>query len=451
MLETGILSAREVALRILRQLEAGRVTCDWLWQDLFTQLPLPGVERGLAVELIYGVERWRGKIDWILGRTCHRPLGSLTPWIRNILRLGVYQLLFLERVPAPAAVNEAVKLARRYGHQGTAGLVNGILREIERQRENCSLPEPDGDPAHVLAVTHSHPEWLVRRWIQRWGFEKTAEICATNNRIPPTTVRINSLRADREEVEKILDREQVEFSRCSLFPEGLHLHLRGPVTALASFRQGLFTVQDEGPMLVAPLLEPTPGDRILEICAAPGGKTTHLGEKMGNQGEIVAVDRSRRRLARLEDNCRRLGLTLVRPLAGDILSCDVPAASWRKVLVDVPCSNLGMLRRNPDARWSHGEEDLARLAAAQLRILERAGDYVAPGGILVYATCSTEEEENERVVSEFLRRNPGFHLEPVAPFLPSEAAARVGGSGYLDVYPGCDEAGGIFAARLHRA
>lgn len=450
MLETGTLSAREIALRILCRLEMGRATCDSLLEDLLARLSLSTVERSLAVELVYGVERWRGKIDWILGRVSRYPLEDLTPWIRNILRLGVYQILFLKKVPVSAAVNEAVKLAHRHGHQGTAGLANGILREIERQRGNRNLPEPDGDPDHVLAVTHSHPEWLVRRWIRRWGLEKTTEICATNNRIPPTTVRINCLRADREEVEKILAREKVEFFRCFLFPEGLHLNLRGPVTALTAFQRGLFSVQDEGAMLVAPLLDPTPGDRILEICAAPGGKTTHLGERMGNQGEIVAVDRSRRRLARLEDNCRRLGLTLVRPLAGDILSCDVPGASWGKVLVDVPCSNLGMVRRNPDARWLHREEDLVRLPATQLRLLGRASDYVSPGGILVYATCSNEEEENEGVVSEFLQRNPGFHVEAVAPFLPSEAAGKVSGSVYLDVYPGCGEAGGIFGARLRR-
>ena len=451
MLETSTLSAREIALRVLRQLEAGQATCDRLLQDLLSRLSLPAVERGLAVELIYGVERWRGKIDWILAQVSRYPLVDLTPWIRNILRLGAYQLLFLERVPASAAVNEAVKLAHRHGHPGTAKLVNGVLREVERRRENWKVLEPGGDPAHTLAVTHSHPEWLVRRWIRRWGLEKAAEICATNNRIPPTTVRINTLRVDRDEVEKLLSREKVEFFRCSLFHEALHLNLHGAVTALTAFQKGLFTVQDEGAILVAPLLDPAPGDRILEICAAPGGKTTHLGERMENQGEILAVDRSRRRLSLLEDNCRRLGLTLVRPLASDILSRALSEGLWEKVLVDVPCSNLGMLRRNPDARWLHREEDLERLPVTQLQILRSAGDYVAPRGVLVYATCSNEKEENEGVVSQFLQENPGFHVESVMPFLPAEAAGAVGRSGYLEVVPGCGEAGGIFAARLRRS
>lgn len=449
-LETETLSAREIALRALRRLEEGRATGDRILEDYLRRIPLPAVERSLAMELTFGVQRWRGRIDWILERVYYGSLNGLTSWIRNILRLGAYQLFFQERVPASAAVNEAVKLAHRHGHRGTAGLVNALLREADRRREALRGSEPGGDPVHALSVIHSHPEWLVRRWIRRWGIEKTEAVCTANNRIPPVTVRISPLKIGREEVFRVLAIAGIPFSLCSLSPVGIHLGIRGAIAELPAFQQGFFSVQDEGAMLVAPLLDPRPGERILELCAAPGGKTTHLGEMMGNEGEIIAVDRSRRRLKLLEENCRRLGLTAVRPLVGDVLKEEVSGGPWPKVLVDAPCSNLGMLRRNPDARWLHAEEDLVRLPAVQLSILERAGNWVSRGGILVYATCSTEEEENERVVSAFLARRPDFRVEPVTPFVSRAARKVVTGAGHLRVEPDCAEAGGIFAVRLRR-
>jgi 16S rRNA (cytosine967-C5)-methyltransferase len=439
-------SAREISLITLVRIETTGSYADRILASLFRGSTLGPDDRHLATELVMGTTRWRKRLDWTIQQYLHSPLEKLTPWIRNALRMGLYQLLFDDRIPEYAAVSESVDLARTYGHTGTARMVNAVLRTIQRQPDRISLPSRDEDPLGYATIALSHPEWLVSRWMDRWGENETIALCKANNQVPPLSIRANRLRTDRESLSATLQSEGCTSRPCELSQDGLILTLSDQrLTDLTAYHRGLFTVQDESAMLIAPLLSPPPGATVVDLCSAPGGKTTHLGELMADHGLVVAVDRQNDRLHILLDNCRRLELNCIVPVLAD--GRYVHLTQVDAVLVDAPCSGTGVLRRRVDLRWRLSPEQIRQLQQVQLELLHNAARLLGPGGILIYSTCTLEPEENEEVVDIFTSREPAFRSETAAPFAPS---ATITDQGFLRTWPHRQGIDGVFAARLRK-
>ena len=442
-------AARQTALRVLYAIDAEQAYTDMALRQMLDGSSLERRDRAFVTACVYGVVRWQGRIDWLLSQACSRPLDSLTPWIRNILRLGAYQCLWMERVPPRAAVHASVGLARRFGHAGVAGLVNGVLRTLLRQHATYALPDADTQPAAHLAVTHSHPQWLVERWLYRYGWARTQALCVANNRPRDVTLRVNTLRTTPQALAQRLVQEGLQYVRPSrLMAEALVVQGTSRLDALPSYRDGLFQVQDEGAMLVAPLCRAQPGQRVLDACAAPGGKTTHLAQLMGDTGQILACDAQASRLRLLAANVRRLRLTSITPVTSDGTGPPPWSGVFDRILVDAPCSGLGVLSRHPDVKWRKGSEDLKGVQAAQLALLAAQRRCLAADGLLVYSVCSNEPEETRDVVRTFLERHPDMRLDAMAGDLPKELDQHSSNTETLDLTPDQFGTEGVFAARF---
>jgi 16S rRNA (cytosine967-C5)-methyltransferase len=418
---------------------------------LLAQVPatMSTVDRGLVTELFYGVLRHRAALDWRLAACSQRHLARLAPPTLTLLRVGAYQLLFLARVPASAAVNETVALTKRLSAPADVGFVNAVLRALDRRRHELIVPDLLERPLDHLTAEYSHPVWLVRRWLKRFGVQRTLHLCRANNAIPPMTLRVNTLVTTRERLLDVLRQEGVEAAPCAVSPQGVVI--RGtPPTATRAFAQGWYYVQDEAAQLVGLAVAPRPGERVLDACAAPGGKSIHLAELMGDHGEVVAADVKPDRLGLVTDNCRRMGIKSVRTVAADLTQASDVARLGRfdRILVDAPCTGLGVLRRHPEAKWHKTEGLIARYAATQRAILDQVAPLLTPGGVLIYSTCSTEREENEEVVSEFLRRHRGWVSDDLRAVLPAAAASLVTPQGYLLTLGNAWDMDGFFAAHF---
>ena len=374
-------------------------------------------DQALLTELVTGVVRMRRALDYQLAQRTTRPLEALDPEVRTALRLGAFQLLYLDRLPASAVVNDAVALTKRGGKSSAGALVNAVLRATARDRDRLSWPESPAVTA--LGIRHSHPEWLVERWAQRYGLEATSAWLVFNNQPPRLCLAANRLRGTREALAARLDAEGVRTEPTARSRHGLQV-VSGAALATDAFREGWFVVQDEASQLIAELGELQPGQRTLDLCASPGGKSLALAARVGAEGLLVACDVRPRRVRLLRQTVTRLRVpaSIVRvPPAGDLPFAD---GAFDFVLVDAPCSGLGTIRRDPDIRWARTEPDLARLAVGQVTLLRRAGRLVAPGGTLVYSTCSSEPEENEAVVAEFLADTHDFALRRTHRTTPPE-------------------------------
>jgi 16S rRNA (cytosine967-C5)-methyltransferase len=410
-----------------------------------------GRDRDLLNAILFGVLRWRGRLDHIIAHFSKTSLAKIDPPILNILRVGLFQLIFLTRIPASAAVHTSVEMAKSEGAPWIGAFVNAILRRAATEHASVRFPDPQKEPVRSLAATWAFPEWLVERWIGRYGAELTARLCESINAVPPLTVRTNTLTTSREELiaELAPDSETVEPTAAA--PDGIRLAgLRTRVSALSSFRRGWFQVQDEASQLVSLLLGPRPGETVLDACAGRGGKTGHIAQLMGNRGTLVALDRSGARLTALKTEMRRLGVSIVSCHEAGLTDGSAAQAPARfdRVLLDAPCSGLGTLRRNPDIKWAAGRKDLSRYHRTQFTLLERAAERVAPGGALVYAVCSPEPEETVDVVRAFLAKNSAFRMDPGAFDLPETVRPLLDAEGFLQTYPHLRYMDGFFAARL---
>ena len=409
---------------------------------------LSPLDRAFITELVYGVLRRRGYLDWVIGRFASRTRQRQSVKLKNLLRLGSYQLLYLDRVPASAAVDESVRLAKTFGGKSVAGFVNAVLRALTRA-DTIPLPDPVDDPVLHISVKYSHPEWLVKRWLRRLGPERTVALCVANNEIPPVTVRVNVLRTARESLAAELKGEGIEVTPCRVSLAGLMLRGVADLRQLAAYRRGDFYIQDEAAQLVGFTVDPKPGERILDACAAPGGKSTHLAELMGDRGEITAADADPKRLERVAQNAARLGLGSVRPFAVDATRSleALGRVLYDRILIDAPCSGLGILRRNPEAKWYKTEPLIGKMAALQLKILNGASPRLKPGGVLVYSTCTTEPEENEDVIGAFLAGHRDFRIDSLRTVWP-DAPELATPDGYLNTSFNPYQMDHFFIARL---
>jgi 16S rRNA (cytosine967-C5)-methyltransferase len=405
---------REIAAKILARRNTGEFI-EKLLADALSRAPLLPSDRALCQELTYGIVRWQATLDWLIARkTQDRPQ---KPMLQTLLRLGLYQIFWLDRIPHHAAVHETVELARAAGFSSQAGFVNALLRGYLREFDPTKqlLAKLKIDQPHL---GYSHPEWLVTRWQARWGSQKTAQLLEWNNSPPKTFARVNTLKADPAKLLLQWREENVEydFVRHDWLDENLVFELKShpPLDKLASFQQGLFYIQDPGTLLAVRELNPQPGEAVLDFCAAPGGKLTFIAQLMRNEGRLLAYDPSPERLRLVEQNCQRLGVKCVevanqRPEAKGIFD---------RALIDAPCSNTGVLRRRVDLRWRIRPEELQRLATMQLELLRQTADLLKPGGVMVYSTCSLEPEENNGVVKAFLSERSDFTLEKERELLP---------------------------------
>ena len=396
------------------------------------------------MEIVFGVLRWRAALDWVLARHASRPTAELDTTLLLALRMGLYQIRHLDRVPDRAAVDESVRLAEAYGGARGKGLVNAVLRSVLRRPDAAPFPKKEDDPLGYLASELSHPRWLAERYLRRLGLERAEARCRAQNRTPPVHLRV-SARVSVERAREILDREGLETEIVSEAPRCLRV-LSGSLAESSPSRQGLVFPQDAGSQLVPLLLDVRSSDRVLDVCAAPGGKTTAMSE-LASEGSVVAIDRRRRRVRLLGEIAARFSAENVHPVVADGRRLPFET-KFARILLDVPCSSLGTLRRNPDIKWRVAESDLEPLAALQLDLLRSSARLLAEGGRLVYATCSTEPEENERVVERFLSESPSSKLVSAAPSLPAPARHLVDAGGFFRTSPEENDMDGYFAAIL---
>ena len=443
---------RAICLDILNRIEGPDAHLDRLLTDSFKRYRhLVSLDRAFLTELAYGVVRWRERLDWTIRHFSKIPFEKIEPEILNILRLGLYQILFLSRTPIPAAVNESVELAKKNRGSGGGGFVNGILHSILRQESGREALFPDiaEDPALHISVVYSHPFWVVSRWVKEMGIERTLKICEFNNRIPPLTLRTDTLKIERKDlIERLIEKGLEPFST-SYSEEGVGLKDPPPTSELPFLSEGFYAIQDEASQMVTLILDPSPGERILDACSAPGGKTTHIAQRMWNSGEIYAMDLSREKLNRIEEGCRRLAIKIVRIMKGDATR-PLPVREGLKfdrVLADVPCSGFGTLRRNPDLKWKRGQQNIEKVSETQFSILRNLSGFVKEGGVLVYSTCTVFREENEGVIEKFLGEHHEFRLDPIERVLPERCRSLLT-EGYFKTFPPRDEMDGFFVARL---
>ena len=441
---------RRAAADLLLRVEQEVAFADQLIDRALNAGALRGPDRGLFTELVYGVLRRQGTLDHIIRQFSKQPPEKLEPAVRILLRIGLYQMFFLERVPVSAAVNETVNLAAAMVPRAK-GFINGVLRAVDRGRDTIGYPDRERDRAAFLAARYSHPRWLVEQWLSQLSPVEVEALAAAMVEQPPLTARVNTLMLTRDDLAARLAAEGITATPCRYSHLALRLVAPGTVEQLPGFRDGLFTIQDESSQLAILLLDPQPGERVLDLCAAPGGKTTAIAELMKNRGWVTACDLSDAKLRRIEETASRLGITIISTLRSD--AADPPPVfreGYDRVLVDAPCSGLGVIRRNPEVKWRKGPEDLARLAETQKKILKSAAGCVAPGGVLLYATCSTSETENEAVVEEFLARRPDFVLERGQTLFP-DLEGLFTEEGMFRSWPHRhDGMDGFFAARFRR-
>ncbi|CUH94215.1 Ribosomal RNA small subunit methyltransferase B [Propionispora sp. 2/2-37] len=441
------MDSREIALRIINNVETRQAYANLALAKEIGRRELSDQDRRFVTELVYGTVKAGNTLDWILGHYLTRSLDKVSPIIRNILRMGIYQIFFLSKIPVSAACNQSVELAKKYGHAGTVRFVNAVLRNASRNPEKVIYPNREQEPVRYLSLKYFHPEWMVARWVERLGIENTEQLCRLNNETPPLSMRTNLLKISRAELVDLLLKEGVVCTASHWTPEGIVCSEHPAIASLQSLRQGLFQVQDESSMLVAHVLDPKPGEVVFDVCGAPGGKSTHIAALMENKGRVLSADLYEHKLELIRENAKRLGITIIetKELDATQIGSLFPAQADR-VLVDAPCSGLGVLRRKPDSRWRKNPAMLADLPKLQRGILYSAAQCVKPGGILVYSTCTTEPEENQRVVDQFLQQHPDFVLQNTGWYLPEPQDRAI-----IQLWPHVDRIDGFFIARMMKA
>ena len=460
-------SARKIAGAALQTIERTRAFSDDVFDHITKDLVITPRDRHLAFELVYGVLRHYLTLDWRLDQVSRKPMIRLPLTVATTLRVAAYQLLYLDRIPASAAVNEAVQLIRKQPGHNWSGFVNAVLRNLLRQPVP-PMPDPAVDATQALSIRYACPPWLVERWRQSFGLPQAEHLCQQSIGIPPLTIRTNTLQCSRSQLLARLRSEEILARETTVSPVGLILNKCGSPGELSALKDGWCYVEDEAAQLIPLLIDPQPGDRVLDACAAPGGKTTHLAQLMKNHGTIVALDRHQGRLDRLVSNCARLGISIVQPVHHDLTASSghdrtnhvsttrltVPALltqPFDRILLDAPCSALGILRRHPEGKLIKSLSAIQHAKALQREILDRVSNLLRPGGILVYSACSVEPEETTEIISGFCQEHPEFYQESVTPWVPAAGQSLITALGHLCTAFQTLNMDGFFACRLKKS
>jgi len=447
----GPTAPRMIAIKVVERVQRAGAYADLALHHALVQSRMPAPDRGLATELVYGTLRWRGRLDYLISQVLDRDPSKLEPLVTSALRVGAYQLFFSDRIPATAAVDEAVRCVRALGLERATGLVNAVLRRLAREGDKIPLPGLDADPMAHLVHTCSLPEWLAKRWLDQYGIEEASQLALAMNSPAPVTIRVNPTQTTRDELLVELKERFPEAVPCRYAKYGIVLG-RGDAGHDPAFVSGKFSLQDEASQLVIDLLDPQPGDRILDTCAAPGTKTAAIAERLNGEGHVLALDRHGRRLQLVGRGIRRLGLGGVATLERDAtkgLEDLGKDALFDRILVDAPCSGLGALRRNPDARWRIQPKDFESLAQIQRELIESAASVLRPGGSLVYSTCTVTPEENEAIIRGFMATRASWRIAN-RDSAPEQIRELIDDDGLLRMLPHRNDTDGFFAVRLIR-
>ncbi|MFZ5517497.1 MAG: 16S rRNA (cytosine(967)-C(5))-methyltransferase RsmB [Candidatus Zhuqueibacterota bacterium] len=437
------MSPRNLVITLLERLDQTDAYADILLTRELRNQALSSRDKAFVQEIFYGVIRWRLRLDWMIEQLFQGSFSKCPPFVKNILQVSFYQLAFMERIPTYAVINEAVNSGKKRGGPYWGSKINAILRHFSRDRAGVTWPDKRTSPVRHLAVRYSHPQWLVARWISQWGIEETEALCQADNQIPDVTVRVNRLKSSPDQLAETLSRLDVQVTQSTYSRDFLRLKHIPDLTELPSFQQGWFTVQDVSAGLPCILIDPKPGERIIDLCAAPGGKSTYMAELAGDEAVLLAVDRNYARLNLVRQTVKRLGLRSIQFAQAD--GVNFSSQPVDKILVDAPCSGLGVLSKRVDLRWKRTPEQIHELAEIQLNLLNNAAQFVRTGGVLVYCTCTIDPEENERVVEAFLAGHTYFEIEDASLFIGRELTQPDGSVRTLPHRHGMD---GSFAVRL---
>ncbi len=438
--------ARQIAFKVLLSFEKKEIR--FLKESLNRYIDDSGLKRediALATEIAYGVMRWRGFLDYIIDRVSKKKIPSMDNEVLIILRMAIYQVLFLNRIPERAIVDEAARLAYFCRKKSAAAFINGILREFLRIRSHqhsaFSIQEQGSAISdEELASACSHPEWMVKKWVERFGVDGAKKLCEFNNTIPPNAIRVNTNKISSDQLLKLLEESGIDCKPSRYCKDGLIVSSLQEISKNFLFEKGYFYIQDEASMLVSEILKPQEGERILDLCAAPGGKATHIAQIIGKTGLIIAMDNNLKRLQMIGENCRRMEISMIKRICGDGKNSSAMfKKKFDRVLVDAPCSGTGILRRNPEIKWIRNYEDLVNLKKLQTELLAKASECVNIDRILVYSTCSSEAEENQEVIEAFLSDHKNFVLEKVKNEIHHEARKFITEEGYFYSVPVIEE------------
>lgn len=424
------MNAREIALNVLYKIEVGEAYSNLILDKEFKKSDLSNEDKALASQIVYGVLTWKITLDEIIKKHSTLKLKKISPWIINILRMGIYQICYLDKIPESAAVNESVNLAKKYGHPSSAKFVNAVLRKIKKNEENLLLDyikEKGYSNEEILSVMTSHPLWMVHKFIEEYGENFALDLLNANNKSPDVTLRVNTLRTNREELLKLFELKHID-ARVGNLQDSII------VKRLKTFDEKLYVVQDEAAQLACLKLDPQKDELILDCCSSPGGKTTYISMLMKDTGRVDAWDIHEHRVELVKELAKTLGINNIKVSLNDATVYQSHLRErYDRVLLDVPCSGLGVIRKKPDIKWTRKEEDLEELIDVQKKILENGAMYLKRGGILVYSTCTVLKEENERQIADFLKSHSDFELVE-----------------QVKLFPNSSDTDGFYIAKLHR-
>ena len=442
-------NSREIAMEILVDINKNGAYSNKSI-DRHLNKSISSQDENLIRELVYGVLENKIYIDYILSKASKIKVKKIHFQIIEILRTAIYQIVFMDRIPHSAAVNEAVNLAKKFGHKGTIGFVNGVLRSIVREKDNFAKIDIK-DKAKYISTKYSHQEYMVKRWIKEFGEEFTEDLCKSNNDRPLLNIRVNTLKTTKEELLNKLQERDYDVLEAKYANDGLIITNPFRITETEEFKKGHFTIQDESSILVGQITNPKKGSLILDMCAAPGGKSTHLAQLMNNKGKILSRDIYDHKIDLIKENIKRLGISNIEVQIYDALELDENLIN--KVdycIVDAPCSGLGLIRRKPEIKINRKEEDINNLIELQKQIINTAKQYVKVGGILIYSTCTVEQDENINLIGEFLEENPNFKLVSIENELDNKENLDTLNEGYIQLFPNIHGTDGFFISKMIR-
>ena len=439
---------RKIALKILMEInEEGAYSNISLMRNLNNDIK--NADQGLIREIVYGTLENMIYIDWVINKFSKTRFNKISPVIKQILRMGIYQILFMDRIPDSAAVNESVNLAKKHSHKGAFGFVNGILRNISRNKDNIIVSDKNKNPLEYLTIKYSHPQWMIKDWLSQFGFDFTESLCIANNTKPKLNIRVNTLKTTKDKLLKKLNNLGLRVSKTNLAKDGIIVDNPLKITETEEFKNGYFQIQDESSMLVGEIMNPEQNSLIIDVCSAPGGKSTHLAQKMKNNGKIIARDIYEHKLKLISDNAERLGIDIIETENFNALDIDnkyIGKADY--CLVDAPCSGLGLIRRKPEIKWTKQKDNIDGITNLQYKILKNASLYLKKNGVLVYSTCTIEKKENISLIQKFLNNHSNFKFMGFDNLIKYDDTTKTASQGYLELYPNIHNTDGFFIAKL---
>lgn len=439
---------REIAIKILNEIDKEKAYSNIsITRNMDKELS--ELDESFIREIVYGVVENKLLIDWVINKFSNIKIKKISPMILEILRIGIYQIMFMDKIPDSAAVNESVKLAKKYGHKGSISYVNALLRNISKNKTNIMLPDKNFNPAEYLSIKYSHPKWMVEKWIRDFGITFTEELCIANNKRPKLNIRVNTLKISKQDLMNKLQNKGFSVSEGKYADDCIIVDNPVRITDTDEFKDGLFQIQDESSMLVAQIMDPKPGDFVVDVCSAPGGKTTHIAQRMNNSGKIIARDIHQHKLELIKSNVKRLGINIIELERYDALDLDEKLVGRADCcLVDAPCSGLGLIRRKPDIKWNKNKDDLLKITELQYKILTNSSKYIKRGGTLIYSTCTIQREENIYLINRFIEENPDFMLKGFENLINDDELKKLAKNGYIELYPNINDTDGFFIAKM---